>query len=198
MAANFPGPWQVRFNYTINLVKLRNHQHRLNFDVTSVAGEIGEDFTNWIPEERDGDAVATLDAVVDAYVDLWKVCFANTLTIVNADLYKYAVGTHDATWYSTKAIATVGTHASANRVDAQQIFTFRTTQGGIMRASWLEGNVDAGDTQQLPLTDAPWDALADYFVTDDVVWIGRDNGYPIAFLGFHPGENERLFKDSHR
>lgn len=198
MTINFPGPWQVRFNYTVNLSKLRNHQHRVNFDVLSLSGNIGDPFTAWTPQERDGDASVNLELQVDAWVALWKPMYGSTMTIVNADLVKYDVGTEVSTWYSSLPIAESGTHTSANKEDAEQIFSFRSTLGSIMKIYMYEGVIAPDDTDQLPLADPAWDAMADDVLSTDNVWRARDDGYPIAFLGFHPGESERLFKDSHR
>lgn len=198
MAANFPGPWEVRINYTVDVSGVVTHQQRLSFDVASVAGEIGDPFSDWVPEERDGDATVSLLNQMTTYTDLVKAYYSSDLNLVDAELWKYALGTFDATWYSSMALAIPGEAATASIKNSEQIFTTRTTAGGIMRVHYMEGPVTRGGKQVLPLGNAPLDALADYFVHDNNIWRGRDGGYPIAFLGMFPGENERMFKKTYR
>lgn len=199
MAINFPGPWECRFFYTItNAGADEPHQMNLSFDVDTVSGNIGDPFTSWIPIDRDGNAAVNLDTFVDAMVTAWRDLLNADLTIVRVELWKYVVGTFNADWYSTKAVNLAGIKTTDSIINSQQIYTFRTTQGGVMRNVLMEHGIQRGPTQVLPLGNADYDVWADRFLLGSNIWRGRDNGYPIAFLGFHPGENERLFKKRNR
>ncbi len=194
MATNFPGPWEVRLNYTVLVGgETSTHQQRFSFSANTV-GVVGDPFTSWIPVTRGGAEVLTLDAQVDAYALTMRDYYSAAFNLVDAELWKYVVGTFDATWYSSKAIALVGTSASAVVQDSEQILVFRSTQGGTMRTHFMQGVVLRGGKQVLPLGNADLDTIVDNLLLTGNVWHARDNGYPIAFLGMYPGENEALFK----
>lgn len=199
MAANFPGPWEVRYAYDVTLAGLTTrHQQRLSFDVDTVEGAIGDDFTEWIPLQKNGSAAVDLSVHVNNYSTFMADYYHTTMTIVNAELWKYAPTSFDATWYSVEALSDTGTGVNVNVQATEQIMVFRTDQGGIMKAHFMEGPQGAGIRQLLPLTNADLDLMADNFLAPTDIWRGRDNGYPIAFLGMLPGNNEALFKRYNR
>lgn len=198
MPINYPGPFQVRFNYTVPTVNVLPHTFALNCNCPTLVGAPGDPFTEWTPVQRNGGAVKTLDTHVDDLVEKFRAAWNNTVTMVNAELWKYQPLSFNADWQSTKGIGLTGTGTTAPIANRQIIMSFRTTQGGHSRFVLMEHGSTPGPTQQLPLGSVALDAIADYFLDGNNPWIGRDNGYPIAFLGMHPGENERLFKKRYR
>lgn len=194
MAINYPGEFEIRINYTVLVGGITsNHQQRLNFDATTV-GTIGQAFSNWFPIDQAGSDAVPLSTKLADYLDLMRDYYPSTFNIVNQELWKYTAGTFDATWQAAEGNTRVGTGTNPVSQDSEQIFTFRSDAGGIMRVHYMQGPLTRGAKQVLPLSDADLDALADAFLTTTNVWKARDGGYPIAFIGLYPGENEALFK----
>lgn len=194
MASNFPGEFEVRINYTIILGgKTTNHQQRFSFDANTV-GNVGDDFDQWTPIQRSGSEALDLAASIQVYTDELQDYYHSTCTINDAELWKYATGTFDAAWQASEAITKVGSGTNVNGQDAEQIMTFRTTLGGLMRAHFMQGPETAGLKQTLPLANVDLDTLADEILKSGNWFKGRDGGYPIVLLGMYPGQNEALFK----
>jgi len=194
MAINYPGPYEVRINYT---VAGRSHQQRLNvrIDGTPVAGV--DDFTTIDALRRDDTPVA-LDSEVDDWVDLIKVYFNSTDgDIVNAELWKYEAESFNADFVAAYDIAVAGTSATATSPASQLMWTFRTQEGGVMKISLMDVHVTPGAKISPPYTSGNL-AVANAVVLGTSPWLARDTSYAIANIGLYPGQNEKLFKDIYR
>lgn len=190
MALNFPGPFQVRFNYT---VQSRRHQQRLNLDVTGSPAP-GLAFASYQVARR-GAADAGLQGLVDSYITLIKAIYNSTdANFVDATLWKYAPGTDDATFYAAYAIGVVGGVASASVVDSQSRISYISLEGGTMFMDFMEAVVSIGITDPYPFADANVQAIANFVIGTNNWILAKDTSYPIAARAFNPGQNEALFK----
>ena len=194
MAINYPGEFEVRINYT---TLGRKHQVRFSFDA-NVTGAIGEDFTNWIPIQKNGSAVATLDTHVDALAALLQDYYTSSGSIDDAELWKYAPLSFDAVWQSSYPIGLTGTGAGSLVAAAEYIMVFRTSAGGTMRFTLLEGTIAFGVRDTLPLSYAPLDEIADFILAPASIMRGRDSGVPVVLTGGFSGQNESVFKKVYR
>jgi len=198
MAINYPGPYEVRINYTVNIAAVPyDHQQRFSC-VMNIEGGVGDPFSDFIPVQTNGSAVTTLDSHMETWTDLLQDYFTSSGVIVDVELWKYTAGTFDATWYSAKTINKTGTGTGSMIRASEQIFTIRSDNGGIMRAHFEEGRVAAGVKDTLPLADAELDLLADHIMSDNNIFVARDGGYPAVFIAMYPGNNEAIFKKRYR
>lgn len=197
MALNFPGPWQVRIEY---VVAGREHVQKLNCIINpGNEGNVGDPFSAFIPTERDGSETLTLDLQVDAWAALMAPLFNSTDgEIVRAELWKIAPDSFDGSYYSAYAINVAGTSVNPTQDAAQSIITMRTQEGGIARFDFLDTVIDQGPS--LTFTASPQEIrdIILYLDSGDNLWVARDTSYPVAFIRFHPGQNERWFKKIYR
>lgn len=190
MAINFPGPYQIRLQYTLSA---RVHVQQLNLQVSGTPN-VGDPFSSIDALQRDTNTIG-LDTAVDAWVALMKVIYPSSSgTIDFAELWKYAPGTFDASYVSAYPIAVAGTSGAGVVNASESIITFRTQQGGTLRLHFLDNVIVSGATDSPPFANAGLEAIRQ-FVESDNNWIyARDNSYPIAAIAAYNGVNERLFK----
>lgn len=190
MATNFPGPYGLRIYYT---VQGREHKLELNFDTVDpvLPGDAYAD----IDVVRRGVSSAPLSTVQATLVTALVTQFASAdATIDRSEVWSYTSGTFDAIFVTSDVINEAGTNAGNTTVAGEDIYTFRTEDGGILRLSLEEPvNVLGSSEVYADLTSDQQD-LVDIFTGGSVPWLGRDNSYPFVFLKRHPGKNERTFK----
>lgn len=198
MATNYPGEWEVRLNYTVELLSsVFTHQHRVSFDADTI-GEVGETFSAWFPILRAGTDSNSLASLTISYFDLIQDLYHSTGVLLDAELWRYDPLSFDATWYAAASVALTGESASVNTANSQSILSFRTTLGGTMKLTFMQPPTIIGAKEVLPLTNADLDAIADFALSTGSWFKARDGGYPIAFLGHFPGQNEGTFKRRYR
>lgn len=194
MALNYPGPYQVRIFYTVSS---RVHVCALNVQM-SVEGVAGDPFSDFIPLQRNGSAVTTLDTHVDNFVTVAKVFLNSGQSFNYAELWKYTPDSFEADFISSYTIGVAGTAGAATKSASQMIWTFRTQEGGSMRVVLMDTVTDAGVTVPYGSMDTNTKALADAITGGTNVWIARDTSYPFNAISMFPGQNEALFKKIYR
>lgn len=192
--ANFPGPYELRINYTCDINVVRQHQLRLSMDMTSV-GDPGDLFINFQTETKDA-VNPTLELITNDLVDLLKVCYTSSGTFVDAELWHYPNPSHDANFVTSKQLGVAGTAGGPILADAQAIMTFRSENGGIGKLDLRESIFVPGERQ--PFLNAPTPAKNLMVLVASVAtpYIARDNGYLFSPLYFLPGTNERSWKET--
>jgi len=200
MVQNFPGPYELRIEYTtlIGAIPII-HTQRLNLDLTTIPNP-GDDFTNINVVTRGGVATPVLSAVVDSWLFLVAGRFEDVTTFGIVELWKYTPLTFDAVFISAyTSVVTNGSDVTNPTVVAtQEVYTFRTQEGGIMRLTWLETITAAAQPQTFPTGSATVDAI-ETFVVSSINWIlARDTSYPFASLRFLGGQNEKTFRQRFR
>lgn len=194
---NYPGPYQLWIYYTtaIGTVTIQ-HVQKLNLDI-DVAPDPGDAFSTITPVYRAGVTPDTLNLVVDVWVNSMKTLYASgggLNTIDRAELWSIAPLSSDGTFISSYPINVTGTSGSGIVSANQDILTFRTTAGGVMKVVFMETVNLVGITDTGAFASAGEEALAVGLEAGDFPFIGRDGGYPFARIGRYPGQNERLFK----
>lgn len=202
MAVNYPGPYELRVNYTVTKTPggALDHQLRLNIDL-AVVGDPGDDFDQFAGTTKNGTQ-HTLDIITDDLVAVIKPFFNSTdCAINNAELWEYEAGTFNATYITAYDISDTGGVATATVPGSQVLCTMRTTAGGIMKFSLQD--IIVGDN--LPFTRADFggsgkeEDLAAFLVDGaDCYFQGRDNARPLLFLKMFYGQNENTFKRRYR
>ncbi|HET8669986.1 MAG TPA: hypothetical protein VFM05_04985, partial [Candidatus Saccharimonadales bacterium] len=147
------------------------------------------------PVIRSG-AAPTLAAYCDAWVALLRPIYSSGAgnTIDLFELWKYAPESFDATFISSYAVGLAGTSGSTVVTAGQDIFVFRTGEGGVMKLNFMESVNVVGAPDTPPLASAALIAIYDFILGSGNAFIGRDGAMPFAMTARYPGTNEALFK----
>ena len=176
MALNFPGPNEIRLNYAVDDGSgfVLQHQMRMNF-ISVVTPNPGDAFADVDVVPR-VIAARALSLVVDELVTLMQPFYtaANTV-ITSCELWKYAFGTFDATFISEYAINAVGTGVGSEQMAGQDIFTFRTYEGVIMKNVMMENFGSVGPSVPYTGLNAINTSWVNFFINDNDSWfVARD------------------------
>jgi len=195
MPTNYPGPFELRFNYTTAVAGQATLQHQ--FRISSVAaseGNPGDPLENWDFIQRNGvnvDAQTWADAVVAVV----KTIFDANTDFTDVELWEYTPGTFDAAFRTVSSLAVVGTSGGSGAIDGQAIITFRSQLGGSARMDLRRPVIIPGVTQSFPTSVAAINNIAALMTGVTSCAVARDGGYLFAALNYLPGTNERMFKD---
>lgn len=201
MALNFPGPYELRLYYTVTIgTQILTHVARYNLAVNGPIAP-GTEFPDIQVVRRSGvdlTAGGQLNTVLVAWVTLIKAKFPNTVNFDYAELWRYTPFSFEADYVSTYPLDIPGTAGGSVVPAGQEIWTFRTLEGGIMKLSFMETNVAPGATRSAG-TAVGGDATIRDFVIGSNNWIlARDTSYPFSAIKIHPGQNEAVFKKRFR
>lgn len=196
MTFNYPGPYELRINYTVtNGTIVVPHQQRLNVrcDGSPAPGDLFSTI-NFL-DRSDSSIIA--NTAVDAWVNLIKIRWVANVAnnIVNCELWKYEPESFEGTFISARDIAVAATGTGTTVAAGQELYTFRTQEGGVMKLSFMQSREAVGAPKSYAALNADQKAIVDYVIdSDDALWLGRDTSYPVAFMRMFPGQNEALFK----
>lgn len=205
MALNFPGPLELRINYSIAFASALTlaHQMRLNF-VNSPVFPVspGDPFSSIVVLQDDG-GTDTLANVLTAWVNLVRANYANdpaSTNFIDAECWQYEPGSFDAQFISAQTLGLAGTGgAGTNRPAEGTTYVFRTAEGGIMKVVLLEALRIRGVPVAYGGLTVPEKAMVDYVMdTPNTPWLGRDTSRPISFKAAYPGEFEKLWEKRYR
>jgi hypothetical protein len=195
MALNFPGPYGLRLFYTVDSLA---HKAEYNIDLVS-SPDVGTPFDEIFAVSR-GAGDYRLDNLVDDWIGVIDNLFsAADSTFDYVELWRYVPDSFETVYISTYSIGVAGASPSAHTGASQRVFTFRTTEGGIMRVMLLEtpfGSIP-GITPYGDLTGSN-QALMDFVVSGANCFLGRDTSYPIVPLRLLTGQNEKTFRQRYR
>lgn len=196
MALNYPGPYELRFKYSVTAGSLLlNHQHRVNV-ILSSDPPAGTPFSsiNCIPADL---VPFQLDTAVDAYVVELAKHYNNAYALINnVELWKYTPGSFEASFVSVYDIGVLGSSASAVNACQESRFTFRTAEGGTLMVVLAETVFsDKSAPIGYATLNAQEKALVDFILGASTGFhIGRDTSRPVSFNQLFRGTNEATFK----
>lgn len=196
MTSNFPGPYQIRYYYTVTPTAHVALQHVLqwNCDITGTI-PVGTNF-NIIPCVRRQGADTMLDDVITSLNAVFRPMFNSVTTAIShAELWKFDAGTFDGSFVSTEDISLAATGAGTDVVWSEQIYTYRSQEGGVMKVHLMEGDNAPGGPLDYADMNAATQAFTDWWTDDATSYsLARDTSYPMAFMRMFPGQSEALFK----
>lgn len=196
MATNYPGPYELRFHYDTQLT-FGEHVQRLSLDL-SVDASPGDPFTGLSAQTRGGVDIE-LEQAVEDWIALIAPLYSTTVDFPLVELWKYAPGTFDATFIAAyDPTNDNGTAGVAPVAGGQVVMTFRTIEGGILKATFMETSLAAGPSQSFPTTVGAVNDVSEFIVSPDNWILARDTSYPIAPRAYFPGQNEALWKKYNR
>lgn len=199
---NYPGPYELRIFYTSlpAVDPVLQHIQRLNIAMYGSPTQ-GDDFGNMYFSDKNGAHAVTLDTLVEDYLAVFNALFAATMTIDQVELWKYpTVQSFESVYWATYTpTANVGTAGGSNGEAVQDITTFRTQEGGIMKTSLMENVATPGLPKAYANMSATKKALVDFILDGDgatysAPFLGRDTSYPVASIKNFPGQNEATWK----
>lgn len=192
MTINFPGPCGLRIFYSVDG---REHKMEFNFDPVDAVLTPGEPFAGIEAVSKGGSNSNLADYIDDVLMPLIQPFYDDTLAAFDrAEVWQYTPGTYQATFISAYSIGLPGTDDGSVIPAAEQIWTFRSAEGGIMRVHFEEPNTLPGASVGYGAMGAVGQAFVDAFLADENVFLARDTSYPIAFMRQHPGQNEAVWK----
>lgn len=195
MAINYPGPYEVRIFYNVyNGITTVQHVQRLNVrvDGTPTPGAAMDTIDFLRRDNIPFDAAAEITAWVTLIKTRWTVHANNVIT--HAELWKYEANSFDASFISTMDLSVAATGSGTTLIAGQEIYTFRTSEGGVMKLSFMETVQAQGAPQSYAALSAGQKAIVDAVRNGTSPWLARDTSYPFAFMRMFPGSNEALFK----
>lgn len=196
MTLNFPGPYELRFFYSVNTTPGGTLVHQARYSCTlETDPDPGDAFSSFKLNLSGGGtllASTVADNVQDVLEDFLN---SSDATIDYVELWRYTPGTFQAVYVTSYDISGAGTSAVATDPAGQVIFTMRTKSGGIFKVTWL----DVVGGYSLPASYADSSAVAqavfDYFSSPTLApFVGRDGAYPFQPLRVFPGQSEFVFK----
>lgn len=196
MTINFPGPYTVKIFYDV-----AGYDHILNLNVAfATPPGVGVAFSSIYPLTDLGTTSAgSLQVWVDALVtDLLPLFSAAESAIRTAELWKNVPDSFAATYVTAYDISEAGTAGGNYEPASQEIYIWRTKEGGTMRLTLMETIDQVGQSEAYNDLSAGRKALVDNNFGSPGVWLGRDTSYPLAFLRMHPGQNEKMFRVRYR
>jgi len=199
MTLNFPGPYELRINYTTTISGVTlTHQQRLNVRPGTPPSP-GTDFSLISVLDNEDDGLA-LDTVVDEWIALLRPLYSASGNFIDAELWEYSPDTTLAAFRSAYPIALAGSAGGSLQASAQAMYMFRTQEGGTMRINLMESTTGVGSSKAYASLTANEAALVDKVLdtTGGNFFLGRDTSYPYSFTRLHPGNNEALFKKRFR
>jgi hypothetical protein len=195
MALNFPGPYELRLNYTtVHTGVTLEHTQRLNVDLTADPTPV-DAFNNINAKTRGGIVTPDLAAAVEAWLALIAPRFHTSSAFGIVELWKYVPLTFDAQFISSyNPTVVAGTDTNPTVATQQETLTFRTLEGGILRIQLMESVANTNQREPYPTGDVDIDPIF-VFVFGTSNWIlGRDTSYPFSAINHLGGQNEKLFR----
>jgi len=135
-----------------------------------------------------------------AWVALMAPLYKSDANFAYAELWKYTDGTFISNFVSAYDISDIGTSGNNTVLAGQEVYVFRTSEGGIMKVNLMETITNFSFKKTAAnLTASQADLVA--YVIDTALgnyFMGRDTSYPFAFVAMYPGQNEAIFKKRYR
>lgn len=196
MTFNFPGPYEVRIFYTVDVLPGGPLEHQLRLscvpDGDPVPGTPFDEIDILRANGSPGDLAIQTLGVVNVIEDFLNNTDA---TIDRAELWKYTPGTFVADFISSYIINQNGTNVSATVPCSQSIWTMRTVGGGIFKVVVLDGTGAQSAPQTYAQSNQDNKNLFDFFTAPTAApFVARDNSFPFSPLKVFVGQNEHLFK----
>lgn len=204
MALNYPGPLEVRLFYTTTSITSQPITHTMRLNCIPTPASVIEPGTP--PEDigltlRNAALPAQLDVAVTDWVNILAPIFDADDTVFDFyEVWAYEPQSFDGTFITTANLGVPGTNSGAGVGTAagQDIYVFRTQEGGIMKINLMESKSGVGASNGYSQLAGPTLALVDYVLSNNNWIVARDTSYPIAFKRRFPGQNEALFKRRYR
>lgn len=201
MAINYPGPYELRLFYTTTPTSLTPIQHVAKYNIGLTAVPTPGTAFSLLTVVARGGVPQTLQSYVDAWVALLRPIISSGAnnSVDFCELWSYAPGTFNASFVSVYAIGLAGTSGGVSIAANENILTFRSLEGGILRMHFEEFTAVAqGPRDTPPIGNASYEAIRNFVEGTTNAFLARDTSFPFATIALFPGQNEAIFKKRYR
>lgn len=180
-------PGYAKIHYTIESGSVLEHVMTLPLKITLLDGDTTE-------VGRKGDIDILWDDAVAEYVTPLADLFAITGTeFVRADLFSQADADSPPIYEATTDLSGfAGTSNGAIAVAQQDVYTFKSQNGGGIRVTLLEDTQGVNNHRAYGALGVVPKAFVDYLLGATSCYYARDNGFPQVFLFQTTKENDKL------
>lgn len=140
---------------------------------------------------RKGGVAQGFGDMINDYVTVWLPLVAQDMSILQADFWSQPLPSDDPQFVYTVPIDTLGTSATNHRVAQQEVFTFRSQNGGVMRHFSMETPAPENTVIFPPFSGAAG-AYVDYCTGDNSPFYARDNSYLSSVTSYKTKTNDVL------
>lgn len=168
----FPGFIKLHYTTVINTVVIP-HVQTIPVNLTLVDGDNSE------VTLRNGTAVLWGTAL-DAWVAVMKTIMDGgtpASAFITAELYSIDIPGAEPVFQSIIPISTVPTGSGGSKFAQQDVFTFRTAEGGHAKIYIMESVTPLQTHVAYAGMAVAGKAVVDYAIGDESLWYGRDNSY---------------------
>lgn len=167
------------------------HVHKMTLPVRAYQGVGGV----WFCEKKGGGFDAEWSVELGDFVTVLKPILSVGANISRAELWTYPSETADPVFREAFDINQEGTNGAATLPYGQDVFSFRSENGGVAKIYVMEPAGTNPNVRLLP----PYGAgivtdLAGYVIGDSSIIIARDGGFLIAPIAYTVKTNDRLRK----
>lgn len=130
---------------------------------------------------------------MDAFVAAIKPHFHSETTFGLASFWSQPTPASNPVWIYEYSLGVVGTNGTAGVPNSQMIYTWRTSEGGLMKTMFLEVPCNL-NIRSIPPYSSISATLLTWFLGANNFVVGRDGGVPIAGIRKYTKTNDALRK----
>jgi hypothetical protein len=153
-----------------------------------------------VPVSLHDGSTSNLGAQLTALLAVVRPNYRPTTEFSHAEYWAYLPEpSEDAVFMGAETLALQGTAPAGTDTAAQQdLWTFRTVLGGIMKFQLMESVSVSNLKQTPPFAPSTFEAVRTYFIGLTHPWVGRDDSRPLAAVALSSGQNEKLWRKRFR
>lgn len=193
MALNYPGPYQLRYEYSWNGL---THKGAINMDCLN-SPIVGDLFTDITIQLKDGTN-KQLSLVSVEYGTVFASLLNNTQAISGFEFWEYTPNTFDAKFISADPLTISGTGGTSPTDAWQTTYSFRSAEGGTAFITTLETSFTYKTQKNYVSLGVAEQALVDYVIATDSPVLARDTSYLYSFIRAGGGTNEKVYRKRFR
>lgn len=191
MAINLPGPYEVVYKYVTGGLT-----HEAKFNVVALGNPaLGTPESSINFQTRSGVGAPMADCISDFWA-FYRMLLPVATVSAGAELWRYVAGTFQKDFVTAHIGSLAAGNAPAYVIARQDVFSFRTANGGIMKVNVMETSNTSDQVIPLVANALGNDAqkMAAYIVSSAGWMIARDDAFPIQPLNWSNGQNEALYR----
>jgi len=191
-----PDRYEVTLYFGVTVgTQLLIHEHTMRVNI-SEAGSPGVGFGSFEVLKKGGVA-EDLESSMLTYLALIYPHYSTTTDFIKMELWTAEIGSDDFTFLSVMDIGEVGSGAG-NQADRYLMWSYRCTDGSVMKQVYLEGENSFDTKQTYPTSSTDLNAIRVYTIGNDSPFLSFRGGVPISSEFLSGGQAESVWKARHR
>ena len=195
MAINLPGPYEVVYKYVTDGL---THEAKVNCVALGDPG-LGTPEASINFQTIGGTGAPMSDCISDFWA-FYRMLLPVATVSAGAELWRYTPGTFQKQFVTAHIGSLLQGNAPAYVAARQDVFSFRTANGGIMKINILETSNTSDLVTPLVANAIGSDSqkMAAYIISSAGWLLARDDAFPIAPLNWSNGQNEAVWRKRKR